>query len=254
VAASPTVVLVHGAWHDERCWADVGCCLDGRRARWRALTLPSTLPAGASRRSPGPVGNERPQFSADVGAVLDLIGSIGDEVVLCGHGYGGMVVSEAGNHPAVSRLVLLAAFCPEPGESAADLAGGQWAPCGLGWPLLRVRDGWSEVSARWARSMFYGDLPPARAAANAARLRPSSAAIFGAPSTRPAWRTKPTVYGLCRRDRVLGFQRSRAMAYRVVRNELRRGRIRDHAVELDAGHSPFYSCPDKVADLLAPEV
>ena len=175
----PTVVFVHDAWHDGRAWDPVTLCLDARRRPWRTLTLPSTRPTVGPHRSP-------PGFAADVGAVIDVIEDIGDEVVLCGHGYGGLVVSEAGNHPAVVGLALLAAFCPEPGESLVDLARRALPANGFGWPALRVRRGWAELAPRWAPRLLFGDLPGSQRAGAVAGLRASSVpALSARVSARP---------------------------------------------------------------------
>ncbi|MGI5281955.1 alpha/beta fold hydrolase [Nonomuraea polychroma] len=58
---------------------------------------------------------------------LDVVASLGRPVVLVGHSYGGLVITEAAaGDPAVRALVYVAAFAPEIGESApaaADIRG-----------------------------------------------------------------------------------------------------------------------------------
>lgn len=234
--SQPTAVLVHGAWHDEHCWTDVMAQLALRRTPSVSLTLPSTDP-----------GRELPGFADDVAAVVELIESLDGEVTLCGHGYGGMVISEAGNHDQVSHLVYLAAFCPTPGQRVIDQAAGP--PVGP-FAVRQTGDGRMTVQPRLAARRFYGDLDPGAAAIRASRLLPSTAAIHRARSANPAWLAKATTYVLCRRDRVLSRRRSRLMALQVVRTQLARGRTGNHAVTLGTGHCPFYSAPGLVADVL----
>lgn len=233
----PTAVLVHGAWHDESCWDAVHAQLALRSASSLSLTLPSTDP-----------GRELPGFADDVAAVVDLVDSVDGDVTLCGHGYGGMVISEAGNHDRVHRLVYLAAFCPEPGERVVDQAVG-----GLhGRPALRsTGDGRMVLQHRPAARRLYGDLHSGTAASLAAQLLPSTAAIHWAQSRNPAWLTKPTTYIACGQDRVLNRRRSEIVAQRVVRNQLAHGRSDSHAVTIATGHCPFYSAPGLVADVVA---
>jgi pimeloyl-ACP methyl ester carboxylesterase len=247
--SGPTIVLVHGAWHDERCWTDVAVNLEARHAPWAGLTLPSTDSGAGPGTAAQPVtvspelsNPALPGFAADVAAVVRLLDSLDTEVTLCGHGYGGMVISETGNHPSVRRLVYLAAFCPWPGERVIDLAP-RW------WRAVQA-DGRSMVSARQAIRRMYGDLAPDRAAENAASLRPSSASIFRARSTQPAWLSKPATYVVCSQDHALGVGRARTMARRMVRSQLARGRAGNHVVTIDAGHSPFYSVPALVAEVV----
>jgi len=231
------MVLVHGAWHDERCWGDVTAQLDLRRVPWATLTLPSTDP-----------GDDLPGFAADVAAVVDRIERIDGNVTLCGHGYGGMVISEVGNHPQVSRLVYLAAYCPRPGESVLDLAAriSRCPPL-----LLAPGDGRMRIGRAQAQRLLYSDLGRAQAADKAALLRPSTAAIYRARSTNPAWVTKEATYVLCRRDRVIRPSRARRMADRVARSQIATGRAATHLAVLGTGHSPFFSAPGHVAALLA---
>ena len=230
----PTAVLVHGAWHDEQCWAAVVAHLSLRRMPVVTLTLPSTDP-----------GRDLPGFADDVAALVDVIEAIPGPVTLCGHGYGGMVISEAGNHDRVRRLVYLAAACPRPGERAIDQV-----------PRLRrsirlTGDGRMMLSARTAARYLYADLGRGWARRRAADLLPSTAAIFQARSIDPAWRSKPTTYVACGRDRALDRRHCRLRAGEVMVNQLAHGRADGFAVTLPTGHAPFYSAPRAVAEIVA---
>jgi pimeloyl-ACP methyl ester carboxylesterase len=235
--SKPTVVLVHGAWHDERCWAQVLTELRHRRIPAATLTLPSTDP-----------GRELPGFADDVAAVIGLIESLGGQVVLCGHAYGGMVISEAGHHDRVTRLVYLAAYCPRPGERVVDQV--RRPGHALMAPLVHhTGDGRMVISARSAARKLYGDLQAPVAASRAAQLLPSTAAIYRTPVVHPAWLEKPSTYIIGRRDRALDARRSRAMAQLLVRARNWGGRAPATALTLDTGHCPFYSAPKLVADI-----
>src|SRR5688572_21849668 len=103
-AAVKSVVLVHGAFADGSGWRPVAEILERDGYSVYVVQEPETT------------------FEADLAAtriVLDRSGPC----VLVGHSYGGMIISEVGNHPAVRSLVYVAAFQPEVGESAGGLQG-----------------------------------------------------------------------------------------------------------------------------------
>lgn len=99
-----SVVLVHGGFLGPWSWADVVTGLD----RFGIATVVPDLP---SMGDPGeaPLGD----FYADAGEVRRVLDSLSGPVLLCGHSYGGAVITEAaaGPHPSVAHLVYLAARC-----------------------------------------------------------------------------------------------------------------------------------------------
>jgi pimeloyl-ACP methyl ester carboxylesterase len=97
-----TVVLVHGGFVDGSGWQGVYRLLkDDYRVRI--------------------VQNPTISLEGDVAATKLVIGAQSDPVILVGHSYGGAVVTEAGNDPKVARLVYIAAFVPDQGESVETL-------------------------------------------------------------------------------------------------------------------------------------
>src|SRR5436853_7049381 len=109
-----TVVLVHGAWHGAWCWADVIARLDAAGQPSVAVDLPSVSSASAT-------------LADDVACVRAALDAVDGEALLVGHSYGGVVVTDAGRHPAVAHLAYVTAFALEPGESANEnpLTGGE---------------------------------------------------------------------------------------------------------------------------------
>src|ERR1700683_5271907 len=103
-----TVVLVHGAWHGAWCWDQVVGPLEARGIPVVALDLPGH---GAS---PEPLGDLATDAAA-LRAALDRV----DTAVVCGHSYGGAVISDGAEHPAVRHLVYLAAILLDVGESCS---------------------------------------------------------------------------------------------------------------------------------------
>jgi pimeloyl-ACP methyl ester carboxylesterase len=102
------VVLVHGAWHGAWCWDGVVKALSERGVPAIAVELPLT------------------GFEDDVALTRAAIESAGDHVVVCGHSYGGAVISEAAaDLPGVKRLVFIAALMLDSGEDMATLMLGE---------------------------------------------------------------------------------------------------------------------------------
>ena len=114
-----SALLVHGAWHGGWCWERVTPLLDGDV---RTVDLPTVHAGGA--------------FADDVAAVRAVLDEMDGPVTLVGHSYGGAVISEAGTHPTVGHLVVVAGFVLDAGETtisnaaAADSA--QWCSTGSG--------------------------------------------------------------------------------------------------------------------------
>jgi pimeloyl-ACP methyl ester carboxylesterase len=220
-----TVVLVHGAWHGGWCWDRVVPLLEERGLEVRTVDLPSVGAEGGAN------------LSGDAAAVRAVLDEAGGPVLLCGHSYGGMVVTQAAaGHPNVGRLVYLCAFMPDEGESLVRLTGGEPAP----WIQIR-EDGTTLPDLEQAPEVFYGDCDRETQEQVTLRLRPMSAAAFLEPVRSAAWREVPATYVVCMRDAALPVE---------LQREVFAPRAHE-AVELDASHSPFLSNPQAVADLLA---
>lgn len=112
-----TFVLVQGAWGSSASWTPVADLL---RAAGHAVHVPSLTG----------LGERRHLFSGAVNLsthVDDVVGAIETEglsdIVLCGHSYGGMVISGVAERlaPRIESLVYLDAFVPEDGQSLMDI-------------------------------------------------------------------------------------------------------------------------------------
>ena len=102
-SSRPTVVLVHGGFVDGSGWEAVYRILRKDGYTVRVVQNPTLSLAG------------------DVAATQRVLNGIEGRVILVGHSYGGVVITEAGNDPEVAGLVYIAAFAPDKGESVSSL-------------------------------------------------------------------------------------------------------------------------------------
>jgi len=177
----------------------------------------------------------------DVAAVRRALDLVRGPVVLVGHSYGGAVITVAGAHSAVRRLVYVAGFQLDVGESISRVlpeSGIQATRLGA---ALRFSEDARQVGVDpvMARELLYGQAPTAEADAAIAQMRPVPRALFGSRVDRVAWRTVPSTYAVCAQDLTVAPQLQRAMAQRAT-----------DSLEWASDHSPLMSHPDLVAALL----
>ncbi|NGZ88527.1 alpha/beta hydrolase [Duganella sp. SAP-35] len=227
IAAIPTadaaarinnIVLVHGAFVDGSGWQQV----------YRILT--------AKGFNVSVVQNPTTSLAADMAATMAVIDMQSGPVVLVGHSYGGVVITEAGNHPKVSRLVYIAAFAPDSGESVQKI--GAHHPAGAPIPpLLAPIKGFLRLDKARFATAFAGDLNADRAAFLASAQQPLGVDAFTGEVTIPAWRSKPSWFLIATDDRMIPPVSQRAMARRA-------GSTVDQAA---GSHCIHESHPDTVA-------
>jgi pimeloyl-ACP methyl ester carboxylesterase len=114
-----TFVLVHGAWHGGWCWPRVA---DRLRSGGHKVFTPTLT--GLGERS------HLLSSEIDIAThVTDIVNVIKWErltdIVLCGHSYGGFVISGVAEKMAgaVRSIVFLDAFVPDDGDSPQSLTG-----------------------------------------------------------------------------------------------------------------------------------
>jgi len=223
MADAKTVVLVHGAWHGAWCWDKVVALLEKQGVAVETFDLPMT------------------SFEDDVAATKAVLDAVDGDAVLCGHSYGGAVITSAGNHPKVAHLVYLTAFACDADESPSATATDQQLPAtDLASAFVFHDDGTATLKPELIVDGFYHDCDPADAAAAQGRLRPIHMSCFTTPVGAPAWKAKPSTYVVCTEDRAIHPALQQYMAGRC-----------SSTVELATAHSPFLNRPDAVADLLA---
>jgi pimeloyl-ACP methyl ester carboxylesterase len=221
-----TVVLVHGAWGGSWVWEHVVPLLEERGVRAVVVDLPSV----------GAAPDADCSLTADAAAVTRVLDGSGGPFVVCGHSYGGMVITHAcAGRSDVSRLVYLCAFMPDAGESLFAITGGAS-------PWIRVLDdGRTLPDLERAARVGYLDCDAETRTSAIARLRPQPPAPFREAVPTAAWSEIPATYVVCTEDQSLPVE---------LQREVFAPRAND-VVEIASGHAVFFSQPRQVAELLA---
>jgi pimeloyl-ACP methyl ester carboxylesterase len=222
-AAAPTaknVVLVHGAFADGSSWAKVIPLLEAKGLRVTAVQNPLS------------------SLADDVAATKRAIANQDGPVILVGHSWAGMVISEAGNDPKVAGLVYVAALVPDEGQSASDVVKPYPPGPGLG-EAKPDAAGFLSLTRKGIDEDFVPDVPAAeRAIVYATQGRWNSACLSDKVSA-PAWTTKPSWY-IAVNDRMLSPEYEQVIAKHI------------HATTttLPTGHVPMLSKPKEVAAVI----
>lgn len=217
----PAVALIHGGFVDGSGWRGV---YDRLRAQGHRVAV---------------VQNPTVSLEGDVAATKHVLDTIDCPVVLVGHSYGGVVITETGSDERVAGLVYVAAFAPDKGESVntliADPPPGAPVP-----PISSPRDGYLFLDRDKFHDSFAGDLPENEAAFMADSQVPWGLDALDGAVTDPGWRVKPSWYLVAGDDRMIPPPAQRGMAERAGAT------VR----EVSGSHSIYVSQPEAVADLI----
>jgi len=220
-ALTLSIVLVHGGFVDGSGWEAVHNILekDGY-----AVTV---------------VQNPTISLQGDVAVTKRAIATQKGPVLLVGHSYGGVVITEAGNDPKVKGLVYVAAFAPDKGESVSSLIANP-PPGAPVPPILPPQDGFLFLDRAKFAASFAADLSPVKATFMAASQVPWGLDALAGTVTEASWKVKPSWYLVARDDRMIPPPAQRQMSQRA-------GSITS---EVAGSHAVYVSQPQAVAAVI----
>jgi pimeloyl-ACP methyl ester carboxylesterase len=216
-----SIALVHGGFVDGSGWEDVYRILKKGGFRVSIVQNPTT------------------SLADDVAATKRVIAEQNGPVILVGHSYGGVVITEAGNDSRVSGLVYIAAFAPDRGQSVATLI--KEPPPGAAVPpILPPQDGFLALDKAQFAASFAADVAPEKADFMANSQVPWGLDALNGAVTEPAWKAKPSWYLVATDDRMIPPVAQSAMSKRAGSS----------VVEVKGSHAVYVSQPEAVADLI----
>jgi pimeloyl-ACP methyl ester carboxylesterase len=220
--AVKNIVLVHGAFADG----------SGYRGVYEALTKQGYHVTV--------VQNPLTSLEDDVTATKLALDLQDGPVILAGHSWGGVVITQAGNHPKVAGLVYIAAFQPDNGETAL-----QWFQTAQPAPENGVLPPDEKGIVYYDQAKFHagfcGDLSKEEAAFMYASHGEFYGQCFVTPITEAAWRTRPTFGIVATEDKSINPD--------IQRNMYKRSDTK--MTEIKGSHCVYISQPEKVAAVIA---
>ena len=213
-----SIVLVHGAFVDASGWKATYDILS--EAGYQVLVVQQPTIA----------------LRDDVAETERVIAKAKHPVILVGHSYGGMIITEAGDNPKVRSLVYLAAFAPDAGESVSTLAEGP-APAGEHKAPLVTEGNYLLVDQDKFPQSFAADIDVATTRFMAAAQLPWGLQAVQTKVNRVAWKVKPSHFMVTSEDRMIPPTARRIMAKRSGAK----------VTELKSSHAVMLSHPREVA-------
>lgn len=214
------IVLVHGAFADGSSYAKVIPLLTAQGYRVTAVQSPLS------------------SLAADVEATRRAIAMQDGPVILVGHSWGGMVISEVGNDPKVVGLVYIAAIVPTDGQAASDVLKPYPPTSGLG-RMKADASGYLSLTRQGIEEDFVPDLPAAERAIVYATQGPWNSTALAEKVMNPAWKTRPSWF-IAVDDRILPPDYELVIAKQIKAKTTR----------LPSGHVPMLSRPRDVANVI----
>ncbi|TPK83098.1 alpha/beta hydrolase [Mesorhizobium sp. B2-4-17] len=216
-----SIVLVHGGFVDGSGWEGV---YDILKKDGYEVTI---------------VQNPTTSLADDVSVTKRAIAAASGNVILVGHSYGGVVISEAGTDPKVAGVVYITAFAPDAGESVSSLIANP-PPSAPVPPILAPVDGFLFLDRGKFAASFAADVRPDLASFMADSQVPWAVAALEGKVSAPAWKVKPSWYLVATEDKMIPPDAQRAMSKRAGST----------VVEVPGSHAIYVSKPGAVAELI----
>jgi pimeloyl-ACP methyl ester carboxylesterase len=216
-----TIVLVHGAWADGSSWNKVIPLLLAEDFSVVAVQIPLTA------------------VEDDSAAISRIITDVEGPVVLVGHSWGGMAITQAGDDAKVAALVYVSAFAPDVGETGSSLIGAHPAPPALS-TAITDNAGFVYQSIDGVLQNMAPDIPVADAQTLAVTQGRLAGKAFMESVTAAAWKSKPSWFVVTAEDRVVSIELQMAEAKRMAAK----------TIMLHSSHMSLLSHPEEIAAVI----
>ena len=221
----PTFLLVHGAWHN-------GSGFEKLQSELLKLSIDSrTVELSSAANADQPIGD----LYQDAKIIRDAANSIDGDVVVLGHSYGGLPITEGlKGSTNVKALIYLTAFMLDEGETL-------YAACGSQDPSWWKRSADNtRLTPNTPHEVFYNQCEPEISKSAIAQLRTQSLTSFNQAITQVSWKELPSTYIICEDDQAIPLFAQEAMSQRA-------GKV----LRMNSDHSPFLSHPKELAVLIS---
>jgi pimeloyl-ACP methyl ester carboxylesterase len=221
VKYTATIVLVHGAWADGSSWNKVVQLLQAKDFQVIAVQIPLT------------------SVDDDIAATERIVADTEGPIVLVGHSWGGMAVTQAGEDPKVAALVFVSAFAPDVGETGSGLIGAHPTPPALS-TIVTDSSGYVYQTMDGMLQNVAPDVPIAEAKALVATQGRLAGRAFGQSVTVASWKMKPCWFIVTTDDHVVSPELQAAEAKRMGAR----------TTVLQSSHMSLLSHPTEVAKVI----
>ena len=220
-SGKPAIVLVHGAYADGTSWSKVIPLLQAKGYHVVSVQNPTT------------------SLADDVAATERVINQQTGQVVLVGHSWAGVVITQAGNNPKVKALVYVDASAPDSGQSILDAGAGFPAEPGAG-AGVKDENGFLLLPEAAVRKYFAQDLSYADQGIIYATQTPWYVACLTDKVTHASWREKPSWWVMGEKDHMINPKLQEKMA----------ATLKAKVTKLPTSHLAMLVAPKAVTDVI----
>ena len=219
--AKPAIVLVHGAFADGSSWSKVIALLQAKGYHVISVQNPTT------------------SLADDVAATERVINQQTGTVVLVGHSWAGVVITQAGNNSRVKALVYVDASAPDNGQSIMDAGAGVPAEPGAS-AAIKDENGFLLLPDAAVEQYFAQDLSRSEQGIIAATQTPWAIGCLSDKVTHAAWHEKPSWWVIGELDHMIAPNLQAKMA----------ANIKAKVTKLRTSHLAMLKDPKAVTDVI----
>jgi pimeloyl-ACP methyl ester carboxylesterase len=232
-----TFILIHGSWHSSWNWHKVVPILEAQGHKVFAIDLPGM------GRNKTPIAEVK--MASTVQAIVDLIDSIDGKVILVGHSKNGIMISQAAEYrpDKIEKLVYLAAYLIPNGKTQREYSVQDTQGALKPYVTIRADINASTLQPSIYKEGLYHDCEDYITSLANLLLshEPIESGMVPLQLSDENYGRVPKVYIECTQDRaVTPFIQKKMYTETPV----------DKVYKMDTSHSPFFSKPQELCDIL----